>query len=550
MAGRSGSSPRRRPNDLSRPTHLDPTEVGVLSQATGARLDLVGEARATTAVTGVSLRAQDVRSGDLFAALPGARTHGARFAADAVERGATAVLTDAAGRAELTRVLPIDANCAVLVHPEPRRVLGGVSARIYGNPSQRLKLIGITGTSGKTTTSYMVEAALLAAGHSVGLIGTVQTRVNGAAVPSSLTTPEAPTLQGLLAAMVERGVDAVVMEVSSHALALGRVDGAHFSVGAFTNLSQDHLDFHPTMRAYFEAKALMFVAGSSTRAVRSVICVDDEWGRRMAEIASAGSSFDPVTVSTTADVAATWRAEQVTVGPDGSQHVTLTGPGRSGVGMMLPLPGRFNVANATLAVAIAVAAGVSATEAATALAQVSVPGRLERVDRGQPFLAIVDYAHKPGALDAVLSTLRAQSAGRIGVVVGAGGDRDHGKRPMMGAAAARGAELVIITDDNPRSEDPAAIRAAMLAGLAEVPADDLPAGADHREIGDRRAAITAAVEWAQPGDVILVAGKGHEAGQEIDGVKHPFDDRVVLGEALDQISGGATEQPAGREALR
>ncbi|HCS56406.1 MAG TPA: UDP-N-acetylmuramoyl-L-alanyl-D-glutamate--2,6-diaminopimelate ligase [Gordonia polyisoprenivorans] len=548
-AARSGSSRRRRPTDLSRPTHLDPTEVGVLSQATGARLDLVGEASASTAVTGVSLRAQDVRPGDLFAALPGARTHGARFAADAVERGATAVLTDAAGRAELARVLPTDATCAVLVHPEPRRVLGGVSARIYGNPSQRLKLIGITGTSGKTTTSYMVEAALLAAGHSVGLIGTVQTRVNGVAVPSSLTTPEAPTLQGLLAAMVERGVDAVVMEVSSHALALGRVDGAHFAVGAFTNLSQDHLDFHPTMRAYFEAKALLFAAGSSTRAVRSVICVDDEWGRRMAEIASAGSSFAPVTVSTT-DVAATWRAEQVTVEPDGSQHVTLAGPGRSGVEMVLPLPGRFNVANATLAVAIAVAAGVSATEAATAMAQVSVPGRLERVDRGQPFLAIVDYAHKPGALDAVLSTLRAQSTGRIGVVVGAGGDRDHGKRPMMGAAAARGAELVIITDDNPRTEDPAAIRAAMLAGIGEVPAEELPAGADHREIGDRRAAITAAVEWAQPGDVILVAGKGHEAGQEIDGVKHPFDDRVVLGEALDQIAGGATEQPAGREARR
>ncbi|MGC4934964.1 UDP-N-acetylmuramoyl-L-alanyl-D-glutamate--2,6-diaminopimelate ligase [Gordonia sp. DT30] len=540
---RTGSSRDRRPTDLSRPQHVDPTEVRVLSQATGARVDLVGDATATTAVTGVSLRAQDVRAGDLFAALPGARTHGARFAAEAVERGATAVLTDPAGRMELARSLPTDAGCAVLVHSDPRSVLGGLSARVYGNPSQRLKLIGITGTSGKTTTSYMVEAALLAAGHSVGLIGTVETRVDGVAVPSSLTTPEAPTLQGMLAAMVERGVDAVVMEVSSHALALGRVDGAHFAVGAFTNLSQDHLDFHPTMRAYFEAKARLFVSGSSTRAVRSVVCVDDEWGRRMAELAAAGTSITPVTVSTT-DVGAQWRAGPSTVEADGSQRVTLAGPGRSGVELVLGLPGRYNVANAALAVAVAVAAGVGAGQAAEAQAAVSVPGRLERVERGQPFLAIVDYAHKPGALEAVLATLRGQISGRIGVVIGAGGDRDHGKRPMMGAAAARGAELVIITDDNPRTEDPAAIRAAMVAGVDAVGADEVPAGAEHREIGDRRAAIGAAVEWARPGDVILVAGKGHEPGQEIDGVKHPFDDRLVLGEALANAYSGHRERSA------
>lgn len=506
--------------------------MGVLSQATGARLDLVGDATAATAVTGVSLRAQDVRAGDLFAALPGARTHGVNFAVDALERGATAVLTDAAGRDELAQTLPTDATCAVLVHPHPRDVLGGVSARIYGNPSQRLKLIGITGTSGKTTTSYMVEAALLAAGHSVGLIGTVETRVDGVAVPSSLTTPEAPTLQGMLAAMVEQGVDAVVMEVSSHALALRRVDGAHFAVGAFTNLSQDHLDFHPTMRAYFEAKAQLFAAGSMTRAVRSVVCVDDDWGRRMAELAMVGAAIAPVTVSTTTGPA-DWHAGPSEIADDGSQRVTLTGPGGSGAELVIPLPGRYNVANATLAVAVAVAAGVTARQAAKALVAVSVPGRLERVDRGQPFLAIVDYAHKPGALDAVLTTLRAQISGRIGVVVGAGGDRDHGKRPIMGAVAARGAELVIITDDNPRTEDPATIRAAMLAGVGEVGADEVPAGADHREIGDRRAAIVAAVDWARAGDVILIAGKGHEAGQEIAGVKHPFDDRVVLGEALE-----------------
>ncbi|MGW0036064.1 UDP-N-acetylmuramoyl-L-alanyl-D-glutamate--2,6-diaminopimelate ligase [Gordonia sp. NPDC003376] len=525
---------RRTPAALTRPTSVDPTEVSVLSTATGARLDLVGGATAHTAVTGVALRAQDIMAGDLFAALPGARTHGARFAAEAVERGATAVLTDSAGRRELARALLPDTSCAVLVHPDPRSVLGGVSARVYGNPSQRLKLIGITGTSGKTTTTYMVEAALLAAGHSVGLIGTVETRVDGVAQPSSLTTPEAPTLQALLAAMVERGVDTVVMEVSSHALSLGRVDGAHFAIGGFTNLSQDHLDFHPTMREYFEAKAQLFAAGASTRAVRSVVCVDDDWGRRMAEIARAGANIAPVTVSTT-DVPATWHAGASTPHADGSQEAAITGPGRAATTLTVPLPGRYNIANATLALAIAVTAGLTVTQAATAIASVAVPGRLERVDRGQRFLAIVDYAHKPGALEAVLTTLRGQATGRIGVVVGAGGDRDHGKRPIMGAVAARGADLVIITDDNPRTEEPATIRAAMLAGIDEVPDDRRPAGAEHREIGDRRAAIEAAVAWARDGDIVLVAGKGHESGQEIDGVKHPFDDRVVLAEALDSV---------------
>ncbi|MFT4126492.1 MAG: UDP-N-acetylmuramoyl-L-alanyl-D-glutamate--2,6-diaminopimelate ligase [Gordonia sp. (in: high G+C Gram-positive bacteria)] len=534
---------------LTRPQRVEPTEVRVLSVATGARLDLVGGAAAPTAVTGVCLRAQDIEAGDLFAALPGARVHGAQFAAQAVERGAAAILTDPAGRAEVARVLPAEASCAILVHPRPRAVLGGVSARVYGNPSQRLKLIGITGTSGKTTTSYMVEAALLAAGHSVGLIGTVETRVDGVAQPSSLTTPEAPNLQALLAAMVERGVDVVVMEVSSHALSLGRVDGCHFAVGAFTNLSQDHLDFHPTMRAYFEAKARLFAAGSPTRAVRSVICVDDDWGARMAEIARAGAAGTParpVTVSTLGGSTpggltpggsrqgpqADWQAGPSTVGADGGQRAELSGPGRTAVELAVPLPGRYNVANATLAVAVAVAAGVSASQAAQAVAEVRVPGRLERVDTGRPFLTIVDYAHKPGAVEAVLTTLRGQASGRIGIVIGAGGDRDQGKRPKMGAAAARGADLVVVTDDNPRTEDPAAIRAAVLAGAHEVPVSERPAGSEIREVGDRRAAIETAVAWARPGDIVLVAGKGHETGQEIDGVKHPFDDRVVLAEAL------------------
>ncbi|UEA58688.1 UDP-N-acetylmuramoyl-L-alanyl-D-glutamate--2,6-diaminopimelate ligase [Gordonia otitidis] len=521
----------RRSAGLNRPEHVEPTAVAVLSTATGARLDLIGTVGADAAVSGVSLRAQDIAEGDLFAALPGGRTHGARFAAEAVERGATAILTDAAGRAELTRVLPPDAACAVLVHADPRSVLGGVSARIYGNPSQRLKLIGITGTSGKTTTAYMVEAAMMAAGHTVGLIGTVETRVDGVARASSLTTPEAPTLQALLAVMLEQGVDVVVMEVSSHALALGRVDGAHFSLGAFTNLSQDHLDFHPTMHDYFEAKAQLFAQGSSTRAVRSVICVDDEWGRRMLDVARRGDTIAPLTVSTT-DVPADWHAGPSTIGSDGSQRVQVTDASGIAHELTVGLPGRYNVANATLAVAVAVAAGAPVTTATSAIAEVSVPGRLQRIDRGQDFLAIVDYAHKPGALEAVLATLDEQSRGRIAVVIGAGGDRDSAKRPLMGEVAARRADLVVVTDDNPRTEDPAAIRAAVLAGAHAVPDAARRPGVEIVEIGDRRAAIDSAIAWAQPGDVVLVAGKGHEAGQEIDGVKHPFDDRVVVAEAL------------------
>ncbi len=534
MASTRRQRTKRAAGDL-RPSEVAPTAVSVLSAATGARVDLVGSVSGTTEVTGVTLRAQDARPGDLFAALPGGSTHGARYADQALAAGATAILTDPAGRAELAKVLGPEDSCAVLIHPDPRSVLGPVSARVYGYPSQRLKLIGITGTSGKTTTSYMVEAALLAAGHSVGLIGTVQTRIDGVALPSSLTTPEAPTLQAILATMVERGVDAVVMEVSSHALALGRVDGAHFAIGAFTNLSQDHLDFHPSMRAYFDAKARLFAPGSSTRALRPIICVDDEWGRRMVDVVRADRQTTPTTVST-GPVPAQWHAGPSTVDDAGVQHVSITVPSGVHHDMAVPLPGRYNVANALTAVAIAVGAGVPTATAIGAIAGVAVPGRLERVEKGQPFLVVVDYAHKPAALQAVIATLREQTRGRVAVVVGAGGDRDTGKRPMMGEIAARGADLAIITDDNPRSEEPARIRAEVLAGTRDV-----ESGAEVRELGDRAEAIHAAITWAQPGDTVLIAGKGHETGQEINGVKHPFDDRVVAAEALDALSAAIEE---------
>jgi UDP-N-acetylmuramoyl-L-alanyl-D-glutamate--2,6-diaminopimelate ligase len=516
--------------DSIRPERVAPTSVAELALMIGAD----GRGSETgTVVTGVTLRAQSVRTGDLFAALPGARVHGASYAADALRGGATAILTDPDG------AVIVDAECnapdgvAVLVHPDPRAVLGAVAAAVYRDPSSSLTVIGITGTSGKTTTAYMVESAMMSAGHSVGVIGTVGTRINGAAVPSSLTTPEAPDLQALLATMLERGVDTVVMEVSSHALRLGRVAGVLFAVGGFTNLSQDHLDFHPTMEDYFLAKSALLDPASPMAAATAVICVDDEWGAKMAAIAA-----DPTTVATVdqADrvdsAARRWTAVVATDGPS-----TLLDPDGGVHRLPVPLPGRFNVTNAALAVALCAAAGADVDRACAGIADVAVPGRLEPVRVGQDFLAVVDYAHKPAAVEAVLGTLAADCPGRIAVVLGAGGDRDRGKRPQMGAAAARGADLVIITDDNPRTEEPAAIRAAVLAGALAVEAEQRRA-TDIREVGDRAAAIADAVAWAQSGDVVLIAGKGHETGQEINGVKHDFDDRVVLRRALTASSPG------------
>ena len=526
-----------------RPEHPVGADLTALAALSGARV--IGDDRT---VVGATLRAQHAAPGELFAALPGARVHGARFAAEAVAAGAVAVLTDDEGL-RLLQADPATADVSVLLHPEPRSILGVVSARIYGDPSQQLTLIGITGTSGKTTTAYLTEAALRAGGHVVGLIGTVEIRIDGTPVPSSLTTPEAPDLQRMFAVMRERGVDAVVMEVSSHALSLGRVDGACFAVGGFTNLSQDHLDFHHTMEEYFSAKARLFDGAAPDHAAAAVICVDDEWGERMAEVARAGAErVATVSVSGAAD----WSIVGQVEADGGRQTVAVRDATGAEHVMAVPLPGAYNVANAMLAVGLATTAGVPTATAIAGLDQVRVPGRVEQVDRGQDFLAVVDYAHKPAAVEAVLATLSAQilsaqirsaqTRGALAVVLGAGGDRDTEKRPLMGAAAARGADLVIITDDNPRSEDPATIRAAVRAGAEAVPAGERRA-TEIRESGDRAAAIAAAVAWAGPGDVVLVAGKGHESGQEIAGQVHPFDDRLVLAAALEARAAAAEAEP-------
>ncbi|WP_221467984.1 UDP-N-acetylmuramoyl-L-alanyl-D-glutamate--2,6-diaminopimelate ligase [Saccharopolyspora phatthalungensis] len=503
-----------------RPSCVEPVEIEKLADVIGARvLRVPGPSAAAAPVTGATLRAQHVRPGDLFAALPGTRVHGADFAEHALEAGAVAVLTDQAGidRAALTEHPAVrEGKVSLLVHDDPRGVLGAASALIYGDPSRRLKVLGVTGTSGKTTTTYLLESALQAAGFGTGLVGTVETRIAGERLDSAFTTPEAPDLQALLAVMVEQRVTYVPMEVSSHALAMGRVSGTRFAVGAFTNLSQDHLDFHRDLEDYFQAKALLF----DGRAEHEVVCVDGEWGRRLVK-------EDTITVSTEGE--ASWSATDVQAFPTGEQTFTAHGPNGFKLHVRLRLPGPFNVANALLAIGVLHAAGVPTWAIERGLAEVDVPGRMERVALGQDFTAVVDYSHKPGAVAAVLDAARAQVDGKVIVVLGCGGDRDVAKRPLMGEAAARRSDLLIITDDNPRSEDPADIRAAMLAGTREIPPDQR---GDVIEIGDRRAAIAAAVDRAEPGDIVVVAGKGHETGQEVAGVVHPFSDREELGAAL------------------
>ena len=500
-----------------RPSHPAGSALGLLAGQVAA-VPAQGVRIPDIRITGVTLRSQDVQASDLFAALSGASAHGARFAAEAVSRGATAILTDAAGVAEISG----DIGVPVLIHPDPRSVLGEIAATVYGHPSEKLRVIGVTGTSGKTTTTYLVEAGLRSADHMPGLIGTVGIRIDGRDQPSALTTPEAPDLQALLAVMVEQGVDTVVMEVSSHALTLGRVDGVRFAVGGFTNLSRDHLDFHPTMQDYFNAKAQLFDPGSPTHASVSVVCIDDEAGRAIAALA-----HDPVSVGTVAGDA-DWRVESVRTIGGGAQEFVAVDPAGVHHGLTIGLPGRYNVANCLLAVALLDAVGVSPEQAAHGLRTARVPGRLESVDRGQPFLALVDYAHKPGALEAVLQTLREQGDGRLAVVFGAGGNRDAGKREPMGRVAAAMAELVVVTDDNPRDDRRADRCRLLVAGTAGSPADVV-------EIGDRREAIDYAVAWAQPGDIVLVAGKGHEPGQTSHGVTRPFDDRDELAAALEAL---------------
>lgn len=497
-----------------------------LAEALGLESPLAGVP--DVSVTGVTMSSQRVRPGDLYAAVRGARAHGVDFAAEAVAAGARAILTDPEG---LQRASGL--GVPVLVAAAPRGLVGTLAALVYAGPARHLTLIGVTGTQGKTTTTRLLEGAVQRASGHAAVIGTIGTRIDGHDVPTRLTTPEAADLHGLFARMVEDGVTTCAMEVSSHALVMGRVDGVRFDVAVFLNLGRDHLDFHHDVEDYFAAKAMLF---TPERAARGLVNLDDEHGRRL-----FAAQPVPTVGFSLLDERAAWRAVEIEADAGGSTFRVL-GPGvdvRAGV----PVAGRFNVANGLAALAAAGEAGLDVAVLAEAMAHApGVPGRLERVTGGVPAesgpTVIVDYAHKPDAVTAVLETLRPVTTGELVIVLGAGGDRDRGKRPVMAEIAARLGDRLVVTDDNPRTEDPAAIRAEMLAG---VPAD---LRARVVEVGDRGQAIRRAVATARAGDVVLIAGKGHETGQEVDGVVHPFDDVDVAGAALRERAAGRGGDPA------
>ena len=464
-------------------------------------------------VHGITLDSRLVAPGDLYVALPGRRHHGAEFVAEVVAAGAAAVLTDPAG-ARLVE----DTSVPLVVIDDPRQAMAETAAAIYGRPAEAMTMYAVTGTNGKTTTTFLLDAILRAAGTRTGVVGTIGYFLDGqplAATRTTVTTPEATELQGLLGYLHEQGADAVAMEVSSHALALGRADAIRFAVAAFTNLGRDHLDFHLDEEAYFEAKASLFTADRTRHAV---INVDDPRGRQLAErVARAGRvELTTLSLSGTTDVAALSCELQ----DDGRTAVQGRLRARP-IEFVLGLPGAFNIRNALTALAMVEVTGGDVEAAAAGLAEASVPGRMQRIDLGPDAPVVyVDFAHTPQAVAAALDAV--ESRRRI-AVLGSGGDRDPAKRQPMGAAAARHADLVVVTDDNPRSEDPAAIRTEVLAGArtAGGPAEVVDGG-------DRRSAIRLALQQARPGDVVAVLGKGHELGQEVAGAVLPFSDVEVV----------------------
>jgi UDP-N-acetylmuramoyl-L-alanyl-D-glutamate--2,6-diaminopimelate ligase len=509
-----------------RPRAVPARPLGELVESLEQVRILGPETNRALAVSGFTMDSRAVRPGDLYAAVPGASVHGAQFASDAARLGAVAVLTDQQGAKTA-----VDSGLPLVVVPEVRPVLGRIGAELYGHPAEAMTMLGITGTNGKTTTSFLMEGGLRAAGLHTGVIGTTGTRIGDLVVKSVRTTPEAPDLQALLEAMRRESVEAVAMEVSSHALAYGRPIGIRYKVAAFTNLTQDHLDFHADFEDYFEAKAKLFTPDYADLAV---VNSDDPYGRRIAERA-AGLGVRVWTISP-GGADADWRAENIDLGPDGSGF-DIVGPDGTRRRASVRLPGAFNVANALTAVVSLIGADIDPDAAIAGVAGVAgVPGRIQPIDAGQDFLAIVDYAHTPDAISTLLGSLRPVTRGRLRIVVGCGGDRDKAKRPLMGAAAARGADEVVLTNDNPRSEDPLRILAAAEAGAREAVAAG--ARAEVEVCPDRAEAIARAVARSQPGDTVVVAGKGHEQGQEIAGVIHPFDDAAVLRAAIQQAAAG------------
>ncbi|MFJ4227567.1 UDP-N-acetylmuramoyl-L-alanyl-D-glutamate--2,6-diaminopimelate ligase [Paenarthrobacter nicotinovorans] len=478
-------------------------------------------------VTGITLNSRAVEAGDLYLALPGATRHGADFVPQAIDAGAVAVVTDDAGARQLA--LAAEQPVPVLIVEEPRAVVGPLAALIYRSQPEDASypsLFGVTGTNGKTTTTYFINSLLRALGRRPGLIGTIEIVAGGEPIPSLLTTPESTDVHALLALMRERGLDAASMEVSSHAISYRRVDAVMFEVAGFTNLTQDHLDLHGSMEEYFNTKAELFTAA---RARRAVVTVDDDWGRRL-----AGQADIPVTTLSATSDDADWHVSSVNARGLGSEFELKHRDGRS-LRVHTGLPGDFNVANAALATVMVLASGVEEADLQEALDAhdpftVAVPGRMQLVST-EP-ASVVDFAHNPDALARALTAVRSPEEGsRVIVVFGATGQRDQGKRPTMGAIAARLADVVIISDDDPHDEDAAAIRADVLAG-AYAAREEENLDCEIVESYPRDAAIRRAVEAATAKDTILIAGRGHEVWQEVKGVNLALDDRVELRAAL------------------
>jgi UDP-N-acetylmuramoyl-L-alanyl-D-glutamate--2,6-diaminopimelate ligase len=500
-------------------------ELGELLRASEVAADLRGDG--SVEIRDLAYDSRRVGDGTLFFCFPGERTDGHDFAPGAVEAGASALVVER----------PLDLDVPQARVDDARAAMAPIAAAFNGDPTAELGVVGITGTNGKTTTAFLVRHLLESAGHRCGLLGTVRQVVGGQVEEVVRTTPEAIDLQRTFDRMLESGDEYCAMEVSSHALVLHRADAIHFAVKVFTNLSQDHLDFHADMEDYFEAKRLLFSGEGGAPIIEleggvSVINMDDPYGRRLADDLDCGLGGGCVSYSPSGGQA-DLSAREVAFDASGSRFRCVTPEGELEV--RIPLPGDFNVANALAALGVANALGLDLRGAAAALASAEqVPGRFESIDEGQPFAVVVDYAHTPDSLENVLGAARRITSGRLISVFGAGGDRDRDKRPLMGRAGAVLSDVAVVTSDNPRSEDPAAIIEQIEAGIDEGAPAEVVAEAD------RRAAIAMALGRAMDGDTVVIAGKGHEQGQEFeDGRKIPFDDRDVARDELRKLKASA-----------
>ena len=461
-------------------------------------------------ISGVSINAQKVVPGDLFIAFAGANTHGISYLEQAISNGAVAVLSDK----------KIEASIPSFIHPKPREVVGAISAWLYGHPFESLKAVGITGTNGKTTTANLVKQIWQLNSIKSGLIGTLGVEIADEKLESARTTPEADDLQAIAAAMVEQGCKNLVMEVSSHAIDQGRIKGAKYEVVAFSNLTQDHLDYHLSMENYFQAKANLF---ATEYAKAAVINIDDSYGKKLSKQVKI-----PVVTVSRKDSTADWYLAKAEI-KNGLYQVEIKSKSGESLSENFALLGDYNLDNLLLALAIVSSAGLSPDKIAPTISKLqSVPGRLESINAGQKFTALVDYAHTPDAVERVIATVKSATNGKIIGVLGCGGDRDASKRSLMGHALFNGCDLAIFTSDNPRSESAEAILKQMTAGI------DL--GKKGLVELDRKSAINLAVENAQSGDVVLLMGKGHESGQEVNSVVTPFDDRVELAESIKRLA--------------